>query len=461
MSPTIIMKNFSDIKKVHFIGIGGAGMSGLAKVLHQKGLQVCGSDIKESTNTQNLINLGIEVKIGHSQKNINKADAVVISSAIRSNNVELKEAKQKGIAIYQRAQMLALLAKGKKVIAISGTHGKTTTTSMASLIFENNGLDPTFLIGGELNDIGSNAKHGKSSYFIAETDESDGSLLNFDPDLLVVTNIEADHLDYFQTFDKILDLFKTFLGRIKPSGKAIMYGDHLHIKRLLPIATRPVITYGASQTNDFYYTDFKQKSFGCTFKVHQNGSVLGKLGLQVPGHHNALNALAALALGLEVGLSFQQIKTALKDFSGVKRRFQLLGKLKEASLYDDYAHHPTEVAATLKAAAAEKRGRLICVFQPHRYSRTGYLADDFGISFTHADLVVITDVYSAGENPVPGVSGKLIADAILSREGIKNLAYLPCLGDVVNFLEKEIKPGDMVITMGAGDISTVAQKLLA
>lgn len=436
-------------------------MSGLAKVLHQKGLQVGGSDIKESANTQNLINQGIEVKIGHEPKNIDKADAVVISSAIKPQNPELKEAKSKKINIYQRAQMLALLAKDKRVIAVSGTHGKTTTTSMVSLIFEKSGTDPTFLIGGELNDIGSNAKYGKSSYFIAETDESDGSLLNFDPDLLVITNIEADHLDYFRTFDKILELFKTFLGKIKPGGKAIAFGDHPHIQRLLPFATKQVISYGVSSTNDYYYTDYKQKSFGCTFKVNQGAKELGRLVLQVPGEHNALNALAALAVGLEEGLSFKQIKDSLKSFSGVKRRFQLLGKLKEASFFDDYAHHPTEVAATLKTAATEKNGRLICVFQPHRYSRTGYLADDFGASFADADMVVITDVYPAEENPIPGVSGKLVADAILSNEGSKNLAYLPYLADVVNFLEGEIMPGDMVITMGAGDISTVAQKLLA
>jgi len=436
-------------------------MSGLAKVLRQKGLQVSGSDIKESGNTKNLQKIGVKVVIGHNAANIDNTDAVVISSAIRPDNVELVEARKKGIDIYQRAQMLALVAKGKKVIAISGTHGKTTTTSMTSLVFELNGLDPTFLIGGELNDIGSNAKHGGSDYFIAETDESDGSLLNFDPDWLVVTNIEADHLDYFGTFDKVVELFETFLNKIRPGGKAIVYGDHPHIKNLIPNLNKKLITYGASPANDFYYSDFKQKDFGSTFNVYKQGQKLGRLALNVPGEHNALNSLAALILGAEAGLSFGQIKKALSTFSGVKRRFQLIGKTRQASIYDDYAHHPTEVAATLKAVAAEKSGRLVCVFQPHRYSRTSFLADEFGLSFSQADLVIVTDVYSAGETPLPGVSGKLIADAILGHEGQKNLAYLPRLSDVVSFLEKEISAGDTVITMGAGDISTVGQRLLA
>lgn len=453
------MKN--NLKRIHFIGIGGAGMSGLAKVLTEQGLKISGSDIKESNNTKNLRDLGVDIKIGHKASNIDKAQAVVISSAIKPDNVELIEANKRNIKIYQRAQMLAFIAKDNKVIAISGTHGKTTTTSMISLIFENNKLDPTFLIGGELNDIGSNAKYGQSDYFIAETDESDGSLLHFDPDLLIVTNIEADHLDYFETFERISDLFKTFLAKIRPGGKAIVYADHPNIAQLIPYVNEDVITFGLNPGNDYHITDFKQAGLGSSFKVYKHGKKLGSIALQVPGLHNALNALAAIATGVQVGLTFQQIGSALKAFSGVKRRFQLLGQKDSVSIYDDYAHHPTEVASTLKAAADAKNGRLVCIFQPHRYSRTSFLAKDFGMSFANADLVIVTDVYSAGENPIPGVSGKLITDAILENEGNKNIAYLPHLHDVVGYLEQEIKPGDMIITMGAGDIWTVGQKLLA
>ncbi len=456
-----MMKNLDGINQVYFIGIGGAGMSGLAKVLHQKGLKVSGSDIKASSNTENLRVLGVKIRVGHKRSNIKDYDAVVVSSAIQTQNVELVEAKKKKIDVYQRAQMLALITNGKNVIAISGTHGKTTTTSMASLIFERNKLDPTFLIGGELNDIGSNAKYGRSNYFIAETDESDGSLLNFDPDLLVVTNIEADHLDYFETFEKVIALFKTFLQKIKAGGKAIIYGDHTHIKNLLPFIKSEVISYGESESNDFYYDNFRQKDLGSSFDVYYKGKKLGNISLKVPGEHNVLNSLAALIVGIEAGLKFSQIKSALKDFSGVKRRFEYVGKINGAFIYDDYAHHPTEVNATLKAAANEKSGRIVCIFQPHRFSRTSFLAEDFGYAFEKADLVVVTDVYSSGEKPIPGVSGKLIADSIIEKENYKNLAYVPRLRDVVSFLEKEVKSGDMIITMGAGDISSIGQRLLA
>ncbi len=454
------------IQNIHFIGIGGAGMSGLAKVLRQKGLSVSGSDIKESSNIANLRALGIDIQIGHSKKNIGSCDAVVISSAIREQNEELLEAKNKKIPVYQRAQMLALIAGGKNVIAVSGTHGKTTTTSMVSVIFENNGCDPTFLIGGELNDIGSNAKHGSSDYFIAEADESDGSLLHFDPDTLIITNIEADHLDFFDSFDEILALFKTFIGKIKPGGRAIVHGDDPNIKDVVRTSNFElrkigILTYGKSEDNDFYYSDFKQSGFGSAFNVYKQNKLLGQISLKVPGEHNVLNALASLACAMESGLTFDQIKTALGSFSGVKRRFQFLGNNDKADIYDDYAHHPTEIEATLRAAANEGQGRIVCVFQPHRYSRTSFLAKEFGSAFSNADVVVITDVYSAGENPIPGVSGKLVVDAILGAQGHKNIAYMPKLSDVLNYLESEVRSGDLVITMGAGDISTVGHRLVS
>jgi len=455
------MENLKKIKKVHFVGVGGAGMSGLAKVLQQKGIRVSGSDIKESPNTKNLQKLGVEISIGHDKDNVGEVDAVVISSAIRENNVELKDALDRKIKVYQRAQMLALIAQGKKVVAVSGTHGKTTTTSMISSVFEKNNLDPTFLIGGELNDIGSNARHGQSEYFIAETDESDGSLLNFDPDLLVITNIEADHLDYFDTFEEIQKLFTTFVGKIRKGGKAIVYADHPNIKTLIPFIDSKVITYGQSRENEYYFDSYRQESFGSSFLVYRREQKLGEINLPMPGEHNALNALASIVVALEEGLTFKQVRETLAKFSGVKRRFQLLGEKNKASFYDDYAHHPTEIEATLTAASREKKGRLICVFQPHRYSRTSLLASEFGSSFDNADVIVITDVYGAGETPIPGVSGKTIADAVLESNGHKQVAYMPTLKDVISFMQKEVKPGDLVLTMGAGDISSIGQKLLA
>ena len=279
------MENLKNIKKIHFVGVGGAGMSGLAKVLQQKGIKVSGSDIKESPNTKNLKKLGVEISIGHDKNNVGKVDAVVTSTAIRENNVELKEALSRKIKVYQRAQMLALIAQGKKVIAVSGTHGKTTTTSMISSVFEKNKLDPTFLIGGELNDIGSNARHGKSEYFIAETDESDGSLLNFDPDLLVITNIEADHLDYFETFEEIQKLFETFVGKIRKGGKAIVYADHPNVKTLIPSIKSKVIAYGQSRENEYYYDSYRQESFGSSFLVYRREQKLGEINLPMPGEH--------------------------------------------------------------------------------------------------------------------------------------------------------------------------------
>ena len=436
-------------------------MSGLAKVLSQKGASVSGSDIKESANTENLEKMGIEIIIGHNKSNVGNVDAVVISSAIQTNNVELKEAKKRKIKVFQRAQMLALIAEGKKVIAVSGTHGKTTTTSMISTVFEQNKLDPTFLIGGELNDIGSNAKYGQSDYFIAETDESDGSLLNFDPDILIITNIEADHLDYFESFEKIEILFETFVGKIKKGGTAIVFGDHPNVKSLMPSIKSKVITYGLSSENEYSIKDFKQEKFGCSFDVFRLGKKLGQMSLTVPGEYNALNALAAIAIGIEEGLSFNQVKKTMGKYGGVKRRFQLLGEKNKAVFYDDYAHHPTEIEATLKAAASEKNGRVFCIFQPHRYSRTNFMAEEFGGAFNNADVVIVTDVYSAGETPIPGVSGKTIADAILENNGHKYVAYMPTLKDVISFARREIRPGDIVLTMGAGDITSIGQKLLA
>lgn len=435
-------------------------MSGLAKVLRESGKEVSGSDIKESAVTKSLQKLGVEVVIGHSANNINNNQTIVVSTAIKSDNPELIEAKNRKLEIFQRAQMLALIAQDKKVIAISGTHGKTTTTSLISYLFEKNNLDPTFLIGGELNEIGSNAKTGSSEYFIAEADESDGSLLNINPSTLVITNIEADHMDFFSSFEKIKELFITFVGKIKKGGTAIVCADDKNIRELIPHIEGKVITYGKSDENDYYYDSFTQKDLSSDFEVFHKGKSLGNINIKVPGEHNALNVLASIAVGMNEGLSFEKIKNTLATFNGVKRRFQFIGNVDDAVIYDDYAHHPTEVAATLKAASKAGKGRVVCVFQPHRYSRTKFLAKEFGSSFSDADVVVITEIYSAGEAPIEGVTSRIIVDSIVEHEGQKEIAYLPNLEDVRKYLLNEMKKGDIIITMGAGDITSLGATLL-
>ncbi|RJQ33268.1 MAG: UDP-N-acetylmuramate--L-alanine ligase [Actinobacteria bacterium] len=447
-------------KKYYFIGIGGAGMSGIAKVLKEMGANVAGSDIKESRNTECLEEIGIKVLIGHKKSNVTNPDVVVISSAIPSDNCELKAAKEKNIQVIQRAKMLAEIAKTKKPIAIAGTHGKTTTTSMVAFILEKAGLNPTFFIGGELNDIGSNGKYGSGQYLVAETDESDGSLLFMNPMAMVITNIEADHLDYFGSFEKIKKLFMKFSTQLLPGGFIVAYKDHPNVSQLLDKTKQPYVSYGLSKDNDFWASNIKHKGLSSSFDVMEGKNKLGRITINIPGAHNVLNALAAIALCRKLKVDFIKIKQALLCFSGVKRRFQLLGEANKAYFYDDYAHHPTEIAATLQAASSAKKKRLVCVFQPHRFSRTKFLARDFADAFIEADLLVITDIYAAGEEPIPGVSSKLIVDQVLKNNGHTDLAYLPSLYDVKKYLEGAIKPHDMVITMGAGDIWTVGAEIV-
>lgn len=456
-----------ELMHVHFIGIGGAGMSGIAKVLLEMGYKVSGSDLKESRYTAALKDKGADIYIGHSGGNIKDPDVVVVSSAIPKSNPEVKAAKDNDVPIIRRAEMLAWLGRSKRSIAVAGTHGKTTTTSMIALAFEKAQQDSTFLIGGELNDIGSNAKCGSGEFFITEADESDGSLLYLQPEVIVITNIEADHLDYYDSLQSIEDIFLTFVSSLPDQGFAVVCANNPGIERLMKRSDKKFITYGIEVdvdedrgNYDFTGRNIKLHTSGSTFDVYHLDDYVATVKLNVPGIHNISNSLAAIALGLSLDLNKDVIVDALGQFSGVKRRFQLIGRTPEFTLIDDYAHHPTEVSATLSAARSGDWQRLICVFQPHRYSRTKFLGKDFGPAFDDADIVVLTDVYAAGEEPMPGVTGKVIVDAVLAKNPRKNVVYLPKKAEIPKFLVETVREGDLVLTMGAGDISAVGEDFL-
>ena len=450
-----------NVKCLHFVGIGGAGMSSLAVVYLSRGSGVTGSDIKESTNTSSLREQGAEVFIGHNEKNVIGADLVVVSSAIPSSNCEVLEAKRRKLPIISRAELLAFLMSEKDGIAIAGTHGKTTTTSMISLMLDKNGLDPTFLIGGELNDIGSGAKHGKGKYLVAEADESDGSLLCLKPKIAVLTNVEADHLDYYRSLREIEETFINFLNQLPSDGYALICGDHPVSKKLLSSLKGRYYIYGLGNDCHFQAKKIKLTIDRSQFDFCQGEEKLGTVSLGIPGLHNVYNALATISLGILLGLAFEGCARAIKDFSGVRRRFQYLGEAANITLVDDYAHHPSEVEATLKAARTGNWNRVITVFQPHRYTRTSHLHSDFGKAFFDADMVVITDVYAADEEPIPGVDGKLIVDSILREEPYKNVAYLPKKADICDFLLSVLEEGDVLLTMGAGDVWMVGSEILS
>jgi UDP-N-acetylmuramate--alanine ligase len=468
-----MIEDVEDLVHAHFIGIGGAGMSGIAKVLIEMGYKVSGSDLKESRYTKALIKYGAVIALGHRSENIEDPNVVVVSTAIPETNPELHEARRKNIPVVRRAEMLAWVGKQARSIAVAGTHGKTTTTSMISLVFEKANLDPTFLIGGELNDIGSNAKYGGGEFFITEADESDGSLLFLNPEIVVLTNIEADHLDYYGSLQEIEDLFCRFIESIPERGFVIACSDDSGVCRLINRSDKRFITYGIESTDftdrntkDVVVPDYLAKNvileqLGSSFEVYKKGEFILNVRLSVPGIHNVYNALATIALCEKAAIDLDTVVAALGKFSGVKRRFQIIGSTSEFTIVDDYAHHPTEVKATLNAAKSGDWQRLICVFQPHRYSRTKFLGKEFGPAFSEADIVVLTDVYAAGEEPIPGITGKVIVDAVLSESPRKQVVYLPKKTEIPKFLMNTARKGDLILTMGAGDISATGEEFLS
>lgn len=444
-------------RKVHFVGIGGVGMSGIAKVLIALGHEVSGSDVKKSPTTDQLQALGARIHYGHEPAHIGDAGIVVASSAVRPDNPELLAAHRRKICVVPRAEMLGRLMLRQKGVAVAGAHGKTTTTALTAVLLEKAGFDPTYVVGGEAAEIG-NAALGWGDYCVAEADESDGSFLLLDPQIAIVTNIENDHLDHYHTVDNIEKAFEDFLKRIPPEGVAILCADDPVLRRLAKRITCPVITYGCAPDAQYRIADFGLNCVSSGARVFAHGKYLGRLELAVHGRHNLLNALAVTALGRHLGLEFEEIAHLLKSFRGVKRRFQTLGEVGGVRVIDDYAHHPTEIRATLATARQISPKRLIAVFQPHRYTRTQHLYQDFGRSFDEADLVLINGIYSAGEEPIEGVTAGLIVDEIRQR---RNTAFLvESQEELVRLLSGVVREGDLVMTMGAGNIWQSGVELL-
>ncbi|MGZ0052708.1 UDP-N-acetylmuramate--L-alanine ligase [Brevibacillus gelatini] len=443
-------------RHVHFVGIGGYGMSAIARVLIDLGYKVTGSDVAMNELAKKLEARGAVVHIGHHAAHVEGADIIVYSTSIPKDNPEVVAAEAKGIPVMHRSQMLARILNERTGVAVAGAHGKTTTTSMISHVMEECGVDPTFIIGGELMNAGTNAKAGTSDFVIAEADESDGSFLEYRPMYEIVTSIEPDHLEHFDgDFNNLKQAYVKFLSHLKPGGKAILCIDDPHVREVMPSVAGTVVTYAIDP--DFVsQAEFRAVSIECgdrrsTCQVYHQEKLLGTLSLTVPGKHNIANALAAIIVCLNAGLSFEQIANALTSFRGAKRRFQIIGEARDILVVDDYAHHPTEIIATLNGAKASGR-RVIAVFQPQRYTRTYFLMDEFSRAFSQADEVIITDIYSpAGEAKIEGVSSEVLVQKIRTNSHPR-AKYIPTKEQVQEQLVKELKAGDLVLTMGAGDI---------
>ena len=447
------------VRQVHFVGIGGIGMSGIAEVLLNLGYRVTGSDLAASGVTRRLEELGGKVTLGHSASNVEGADVVVVSSAVRPTNEEVVEARRRQIPVIPRAEMLAELMRMKYGVAIAGSHGKTSTTSMVAQVLAGTGLDPTIVIGGRLGILGSNAKLGKGDLLVAEADESDGSFLHLSPTIAVVTNIDAEHLDHYGSLSRLQDAFVDFLNKVPFYGTGIVCLDDPGVRSILPRLERRVFTYGLAEGADLTADRIELKEFTARFEAFRRGKSLGPLTLAVPGRHSISNGLAAIAVGLELEVPFGAIASHLSSFRGADRRFQLKGEVKGILVIDDYGHHPVEIQATLQAARRGWDRRTIVVFQPHRYSRVKALAKEFAGSFELADVVVVTEIYPAGEDPVPGVSGDGLATAIRDR-GHPDVIFVPDLKDVPDILFSSVRPGDMVITLGAGSVWKAGEEFL-
>ncbi len=445
--------------RIHFIGIGGSGMSGLAEVLLNMGYEVSGSDLKATDVTDRIVSLGGRVFPGHAASNVEGAQVVVYSSAVKPDNPELSAARAAAIPVIPRADMLAELMRMKYGVAIGGSHGKTTTTSMVAVVLQRGGLDPTIVVGGRLKALGANAQLGHGRFLVAEADESDGSFLRLAPAVTVITNIDREHLDHYKDLDDIRQAFIYFANRVPFYGVSVLCVDDEHVRGILPSVTKRHILYGTRPGAEIRGVDLTLKPQGSVFQVEAAGRMLGEIELHVPGRHNALNALAAVAVGLELEIGFAHIAEALAGFRGVGRRFELRGEAAGVRVFDDYGHHPTEIAATL-AAAKGLGGRVLIVFQPHRYSRTEALRAEFGRCFGDADMAWVLDVYAAGEPPIPGVSGRTVVDSA-REQGASHVHFTPTHAEAVEAALREARAGDVLLTLGAGDVSKLGDLLLA
>ena len=454
---------FGSIKKIHFVGIGGIGMSGIAEILLDQGFKVSGSDRALSEVTERLNQLGAEVFEGHRAENVTSdVNALVFSSAVSADNPEMVEAQRRNIPIIRRAEMLAEVMRLKYGVGIAGTHGKTTTTSMTSLILMEGGLDPTVIVGGKLSGLGgTNARLGKGDFIVVEADEFDRSFLSLTPTVAVLTTLETDHLDCYRDLEDIKGAFVQFASRVPFYGFVVLCLDEPALQDIMPqLSKKRIITYGLNPQSDLQAIDIKPNNDRTTFTVVKGNDELGQLTLQIPGVHNIQNALAAIAVGLELGVSFALAKSGIEKFTGVYRRWEKKGELNGVTVYDDYAHHPTESKATLSGVKAGWRRRVVCVFQPHLYSRTRDFYEEFGKAFLLADVLVVTDVYPAREEPIQGVSGELIVNAA-RRYGHKDAHYVPEKKNIPAFLKEITRPNDIVITMGAGDIWKFGEEFLS
>ena len=452
-----------DLGRVHFVGIGGAGMSGIARILLARGVAVSGSDAKESVALTALRALGADVFVGHDGEQLGAADTVVVSSAIRDLNPELVAARGRGLRVLPRAAALASVMAGRRAVAVAGTHGKTTTTSLLTVALQHCGADPSFAIGGHLNESGANAHNGTGDTFVAEADESDGSFLLYEPHAAIVTNVEPDHLDHYGTAEAVEDAFVAFSKRIVPGGFLVACADDVGSQRLAGSARArgiTVHTYGESAGADVRVADLSMTGGTSTFELVARGRRLGPVSVQIPGRHNALNAAAAMTAGLALGYPIEGLRTGIEAFSGTRRRFELKGVAADVRVYDSYAHHPTEVRADLTAAReVAAPGRVVAVFQPHLYSRTWAFATEFGQALGLADDVVVMEVFAAREDPVPGVTGATVAAAVpLDRE---HVLFEPSWSAVAARLVSLARPGDLVITLGAGDVTMIGPEVLA
>ncbi len=446
------------IKKIHFIGIGGSGMNGIAEVLINMGYNVTGSDLSETDVTRRLKNLGATIFTGHRAENVTDAHCVVYSSAVKKDNPEVREALSRQIPIIPRAEMLSELMRMKYGIAIAGTHGKTTTTSMISMILASAKMDPTIVTGGKLNSLGANARLGTGDFLVAEADESDGSFLKLSPTIAIVTNIDREHMDHYEDMDDVKSSFLNFMNKVPFYGCAVICLDHPVIQSLIPKISRRFISYGLTAQADIHARNLRPIGMQTSYEVWSGKKQLGEITLNLPGEHNVYNSLAAVAVARELDIDFATIKAGLEGFTGVERRFHVRGAAAGVTVVDDYGHHPEEIKAVLKAAKKGFDSRLVVVFQPHRYSRTQDLFNEFLSAFNDAEKLVITDVYAAGEERIEGASGEALYQGIKAY-GHKDVSYMP--GPlIVAHLEGSVESGDMVITLGAGDIWKTGMALL-
>ena len=451
---------FKRYQQIHFVGIGGSGMSGIAEILLNLGYRVTGSDQKRGEAVERLERLGAKVFIGHEAGHVEGAHVVVFSSAVSRDNIEVQVARQRQIPTIPRAEMLAELMRLKYGIAVAGTHGKTTTTSLIGAVLAEGRYDPTIVVGGRVISLDSNARLGQGEYLVAEADESDGSFLKLQPTIAVVTTVDAEHLDHYGTLEAVRDAFVEFVNKVPFYGAAVLCLDQPNIQMLMPRIEKRIVTYGLESGADLVARRLHLSGMTSRFEVYQRGGLLGECTLQVPGGHNVLNALAAVGVGLDLDIPFVTIQKALAGFAGVQRRFQVRGRARGVTVVDDYAHHPAEIRATLAAAKAGFDCRVVTVFQPHRYSRTHHLRQEFLTAFNQADVLVVMDIYAAGEAPIPGITADGLADGIRAH-GHRNVTYLG--GDrarIVEHLAEIVRTGDLVLTLGAGDVGQLGPELL-